>query len=137
MVANPPNGTPRVVARLGYDDPDAAVAYLDEAFGFPERNHARIATPGGAIVLTEVQVLDSLIMLGATGSHGISSPASTGAATQALIVYVDSVDDHYARAKAAGATIISEPEDQFWGDRSFTIKDCNNYFIAFNQMIPK
>lgn len=28
-----------------------------------------------------------------------------------VLVYVDNVDEHYARAKAAGAVILSEPED--------------------------
>ena len=135
MVRNPPEGTPRIVARLAYQNPDAAVAFLDEAFGFPERRRARIANEDGSIALTEIQVLDSHVMLSAAGPHGLSSPQTIGSATQALIVYIDSIDDHYKRAKAAGASIISEPEDQFWGDRRYEVSDPEGHLWSFHQHI--
>ena len=37
--------------------------------------------------------------------------------------YVDDVDAHYEQAKAAGATILGEPEDQPYGDRSYRAVD--------------
>jgi uncharacterized glyoxalase superfamily protein PhnB len=135
MVRNPPEGAPRIVARLAYEDPDAAAVFLEEAFGFPERRQARIANDDGSIALTEIQVLDSHIMLSMAGPHGVHSPRTTGSATQALIVYVDSVDDHYRRAKAAGASIISEPEDQFWGDRRYEASDPEGHLWSFHQHV--
>ena len=135
MVRNPPEGTPRIVARLAYEAPAAAVAFLDAAFGFPERMEARIANDDGSIALTEVEVVDSHVMVGLAGAHGIGSPRVTGAATQALIVYVDGVDEHYQRAKAAGATIISEPTDQFWGDRRYEASDLEGHLWSFHQRV--
>jgi uncharacterized glyoxalase superfamily protein PhnB len=38
-------------------------------------------------------------------------------------VYVDNVDQHFARAKAEGATIISELQDGFWGGRIYRALD--------------
>ena len=40
-----------------------------------------------------------------------------------VYVYVDDVDKHYEQAKGAGAKIISEPQDQFYGDRSYMAED--------------
>ena len=36
---------------------------------------------------------------------------------------VDDVDAHFAHAKAAGATILSEPTDQDYGQREYGVKD--------------
>ena len=38
-------------------------------------------------------------------------------------MYVDDVDAHFKRAKAAGATILEEPADQFYGDRRYGVED--------------
>jgi uncharacterized glyoxalase superfamily protein PhnB len=38
-------------------------------------------------------------------------------------VYVDDLDDHFVRARAEGATIISEPQDGFWGGRTYRALD--------------
>ncbi len=40
-----------------------------------------------------------------------------------IVCYVDDVDAHYAQAKAAGARVLSEPEDQFYGDRTYRAED--------------
>jgi uncharacterized glyoxalase superfamily protein PhnB len=135
MAQNPPEGSPRIVARLAYEDLDAAVAFLEQAFGFQERAKARIAKPDGSIALTEIEVLDSHIMVGAVGAHGLGSPRATGTTTAALIVYVDRVDAHFERAKAAGATIISEPADQFWGDRRYEAADAEGHLWSFHEHV--
>ena len=40
-----------------------------------------------------------------------------------LYVYVDDVDAHFTRAQEAGAKIIEEPADQFYGDRRYVAED--------------
>jgi uncharacterized glyoxalase superfamily protein PhnB len=83
--------------------------------------------------LTEVDVVDSRVMVSTVGPHGIVSPSNSGNYTQALIVYVDHVDDHFARAKSAGAKIVSEPEDQFWGDRRYEALDSEGHLCSFHE----
>ena len=56
------------------------------------------------------------------------SPASAGGNTQNLMLYVDDLDAHCARARRAGARVVSEPElhdygDDYWADRSFGALD--------------
>ncbi len=133
MVQNPPEGSPRILARLAYEDVASGVGFLERAFGFRERKDARIENPDGSIALTEMDVVDSRIMVGAVGAHGIGSPKRVGVATQALIVYVDDVDRHFERAKAAGADVISEPEDQFWGDRRYEARDAEGHLWSFHE----
>lgn len=134
MVKNPPEGSPRILARLAYDDADQAVAFLREAFGFHELEEARVVD-GDGIALTEITVVDSKIMIGRAGAHGLASPQRFGGYTQALIVFVDDVDGHFARAKAAGANIVSEPEDQFWGDRRYEALDPEGHLWSFHEHI--
>ena len=133
MAENPPSGSPRIVARLAYDDVASALEFLAAAYGFTEREGSRIEMPDGAVVLVEVDVVDSHIMLGSAGAHDISSPGNVGGITQGLIVYVDDVDQHYQKARNAGAEIVSEPEDQFWGDRRYESRDCEGHYWSFHE----
>lgn len=51
-------------------------------------------------------------------------------------LYDTSINDYYDKLKSQDVNIVDPIKDQFWGDRSFVIKDCNGFFIAFNQIIP-
>lgn len=133
MVHNPPIGAPRIFARLAYKDIDEAICFLEAAFGFSERVDARTTDGSGRVMLTELDVLDSRIMVGHEGAHGIASPKTLGGSTHALIVYVDAIDDHYAQAIANGAEIVSTPSDQFWGDRRYEAKDNEGHLWSFHQ----
>jgi len=50
----------------------------------------------------------------------------------ALQVYVPDVDAAYARALKTGASSLSAPTDQFYGDRAANVRDMcgNNWYIA-------
>jgi len=52
-----------------------------------------------------------------------------------VYVYVDDVDKHFERAKSAGATILSEPKDQFYGDRTYGAADVEGHHWSFAQHI--
>ncbi len=43
------------------------------------------------------------------------------------------IDAHFADLKSKGVTIVDDIQDQFWGDRSFTIKDLNDYVLVFTK----
>ncbi len=45
------------------------------------------------------------------------------------------IDDYYRELSGKGVGIVEEIKDQFWGDRSFTIRDCNGYILAFNKSL--
>jgi PhnB protein len=122
MPQNPPEGTPVVTPYLHYEDAASALQFLTTAFGFREK--FRMDGPDGRVAHAEVELGDKgVVMLGEPG-EGYRSPKSLGAkVTSSVYVYVDDVDDHYARAREAGATILREPEDQFYGDRNYAVAD--------------
>jgi len=122
---------PTVVPTLSYEDVPAAVEFLTRAFGFRERANARLTGHGS--VLAWMEVGDALITLSTSGGHDRTSPRIAGAITQSLKVYVDGIDQHFARAKAAGATIISEPSDKFWGGRTYEAKDLEGHYWEFSE----
>lgn len=130
MPKNPPEGSPRLSPLLTYNDIPAALDWLAKAFGFEKR----MAMPGpdGSIMHAEMAIADAVVMMGpASGEAGRKSPNDLGAVNQSLYVYVDDVDAHFEKARAAGAKIVSEPENQFWGDRSYYAQDPEGHHWNF------
>lgn len=130
MPQNPPQGFPRICPYLFYDDLKAAIDWLENAFGL--ENLFIIPDPQGAIMHAEMKLYDGIIMMGPTNEEQkCKSPKNLGAIHQSLYIYVDDVDAHYDQAKAAGATIIFEPADQFWGDRMYAALDLEGHQWTF------
>ena len=100
MVDNPPAGMPRITPYLLYHDVERALRFLAEAFGFGER--MRLPGADGRIMHAEMNCADGVVMMGNPGT-GYRNPKEVGETTQMLYVYVDDVDAHWQRARAAGA----------------------------------
>ena len=128
MVQNPPQGTPRISPYLLYEDVGAAVDFVVSAFGFSE--HFRMAGEDGTVNHAEVRFADGEVMMGNPGPD-YRGPKTTGHLASMVHVYVDDVDAHFAHAKAAGATILAEPEDQFYGDRRYSAADPEGHHWHF------
>jgi uncharacterized glyoxalase superfamily protein PhnB len=122
---------PGLVPSLAFRDVPSAVEWLSRVFGFQERSEARLSWPGGC--LTWMELGDVLISLTTEGAHELRSPESVGGVSVGLKVYVDDVDEHFQRAKAAGATILSEPEGGFWGGRIYRARDLAGHHWEFSQ----
>ena len=120
MPQTPPEGYPSVMPYLLYEDSEAALEFLVNAFGFTEK--VRMTGDDGRVTHAEVQMSDGVIMFG-TPPGDYKNPAQLGGKTQIVYVYVDDVDAHHARATQAGAKIVREPEDQFYGDRNYAVED--------------
>jgi uncharacterized glyoxalase superfamily protein PhnB len=73
-------------------------------------------------------------MMGNPGS-GYRNPTALGGSTQLVYVYVDDVDAHCETARAAGATILREPADQFYGDRTYGVEDPEGHHWSFSQHV--
>jgi MerR family transcriptional regulator, thiopeptide resistance regulator len=111
----------RVIPLLVYEDIPAAHDFLVSAFGFEPGGveHGGEGRP----VHGEVRAGDTAIWLHrVTARHGLSSPRVSGAVS-GMVVHVDDVDAHYARALAAGAVIESEPRDMPYGQREYAAQD--------------
>jgi PhnB protein len=102
---------------------DPMIKFLQRAFG--ARELARYASPDGVIHHAEMRVGSSVLEMGE--AHGRYQPTAS-----VLYLYVPNVDATYKRALEAGATSVSEPADQPYGDRSAGVKDPfgNTWYIA-------
>ncbi|MGD1148473.1 MAG: VOC family protein [Thermoanaerobaculaceae bacterium] len=132
MPSNPPENTPRVTPYLCYEDVAAALRWLADAFGL--RESVRMQGPDGKVNHAEMRIGDGLVMMGCPGPQ-YRNPKHVGHVTQSLMVYVDDVDAHYARARNAGARIIAPPEDQFYGDRRYAAEDPEGHHWYFAQHV--
>jgi uncharacterized glyoxalase superfamily protein PhnB len=139
MTSKPlPKGWPRLSVGVVYRDPAKAIDWLCKAFGFEVQ--IKVEGEGGQILHSELVLGGGLISLGSGEGKGRTwrkSPLDVGGAnTQSCCVYVDDVDAHCARARAAGATIASEPTtndygDGYWVDRSYEAVDLEGHHWWF------
>jgi PhnB protein len=117
-----PKGYHTVTPYLACRDAARAIEFYKQAFGAAEV--MRMAAPGGKIRHAEVKLGDSRLML--TDEYpemDFLGPQARGGTTVHLHVYVKHVDAMVERAVAAGAKLIREVKDQFYGDRSGSLQD--------------
>ncbi len=62
-------------------------------------------------------------------------PRQLGYVTSHVYIYVDDVDKHFEQARSAGATILAEPEDLFYGDRRYGAEDVEGHHWYFAQRV--
>jgi uncharacterized glyoxalase superfamily protein PhnB len=124
---------PTLASALSYRDPKAALAFLEKAFGFQPL--MIIKDDKGHIVHSEMTLGDGLIMVGGEWDGEHKSPLSLGGQnSQTIHVHItEDIDAHCAHAKAAGAEIIMEPADQFYGDRAYRACDPEGHIWSFAQ----
>jgi len=132
MAQSPPEGFPQITPYLLYEDLDATLDWLTRAFGLTE--DVRMKGPDGKANHAEVRLGAGVVMMGHPGPD-YKNPKHLGGATQLVYVYVDDVDKHFAAAKAAGAHILSEPADQFYGDRMYAAEDPEGHQWSFAQHV--
>jgi uncharacterized glyoxalase superfamily protein PhnB len=120
---------------LRHEDARAAIRQLVEAFGFVEL----FSVPASGLTVRHAQLRlgTNVIMLGSVrADDGMASPRTLGAATQALCVFVEDVDAHFARARAAGVEILSPPEDTEFGAREYHARDLGGHLWVFGTYRP-
>ena len=130
------SGSQAVIPMISYEDGIAALEWLVKAFGFRERT--RICDPTGRLMHGELDVGGGLVML-ASPTPEYESPkrhregcerAKKWSAVpwiiNGVLVYVDDLDTHFARAKASGATMLSEIESGPPG-RRYRVEDLEGH----------
>jgi uncharacterized glyoxalase superfamily protein PhnB len=117
-----------LTSALCYRDPKAALKFLEAAFGF--ELVMLIEDNDGALAHSEMSFGDSLVMIGNEWTAQHKSPASIdGLNTQSVHIHLEGdIDAHCERARAAGAEILMEPADQFYGDRTYRCRDPEGHF---------
>jgi uncharacterized glyoxalase superfamily protein PhnB len=128
-----PTGMARLIPALPVKDVRRAIDFCEKAFGFEKA--MAMPAPDGKIVHGEIRYEGEIIaMFGLEGAYGGTCKSPAASKTDCpimLYVYCDNVDALYAKAKAAGAKVISEPADMFWGDRTVQLADPDGYRWMF------
>ena len=121
-VPNIPAGYHTVTPYLGVRDAVSAVDFYRRAFG--AELVLKLTMPDGKYAHAEIKIGDSHIMMAEENPEwGNKSPATLGGSPVSFMVYMPDVDAAFARALAAGCTQVRPIEDQFYGDRTGTLKD--------------
>ena|SRR5688500_9132076 len=126
-----------IIPYLYYEDVGAALKFLSKAFGF--RKYGRpTAGPDGKINHAAMKLGKDVIMMGCPPpAHKYKNPKRLGQATQSLYIMVKNVDKHSDVARKAGATIIEEPMDTFYGQRRYGAEDPEGHQWYFAHDLKK
>ena len=100
----------------------AAIEFYKTAFGAEET--FRLAEPGGRIGHAQIKIGGTTLLLADEHpEYGIVGPQTLGGTTFSIHLHVENADAIVAQAVAAGATVVRELKDQFYGERSGAIRD--------------
>lgn len=111
---------------LAYQDAPAAIDFLTAAFGFVEET--RMANEDGTIGHAELSLEGQVVMLASVWREGgFSTPRELGGNHSQLFCVVSDVDQHHRKARAAGAIVIGEPQDQDYGQRTYRAVDLEGH----------
>jgi len=128
-----PENTHLLTPYIMVKDADASLAFYQRAFGF--EGAVMMRDSGGKVVHAEIRKEGNLVAMFATeGAFGSpqKSPATSGVpAPISLYVYCEDIDQFIAHARAEGAEVMGEIEDQFWGDRICCVQDLDGYNWTF------
>jgi uncharacterized glyoxalase superfamily protein PhnB len=133
---------PTFVSAVFYKEPMAALRWLEKAFGFEIATlvtdaegrlaHSELSFQGGAVSVSGEWESPDIV-----GPARMRSPATLdGVNTQFLRVHLETgLDAHCERARAAGARIVDEPTEQFYGSRTYRVLDPEGHVWTFSQEV--
>ncbi|OII62340.1 extradiol dioxygenase [Streptomyces sp. CC53] len=128
------NTAPSMYPTVLYEDAQAAVETLTEAFGFTRRS--LYEDEKGRVVHAELSYGNGTVMLGSRGGDGVFAKAMSGAGPTGVYVVVQDVDAHHARAVRHGVEILMPPTDQDYGSRDYMARDAEGNVWSFGTYAP-
>lgn len=126
-----------------YRDPIAAIRFLEQAFGF--ETTSLVVDAEGRLGHSELEFRGAALNVGGEWSGPPIAPAAMkspqslgGVGTQFLRLAVpDGLEALCEQARAAGAQIVQEPQDQFYGARTFRALDPEGHVWNFSQEVAQ
>ena len=112
----------QIIPEIAYPDVSAATEWLCKAFGFSVRlrigNHrAQLELGSGAVIVRA------------------GTPASEACSAHSIMARVESVDEHYATAVAAGAKASGPPTTHPYGERQYGAQDLAGHWWVFSESV--
>ena len=118
-------------------DPDVALAFYRDTLGLEVRNDVSnqgfrwitvgsAAQPGVSIVITNY-------LNGSPGDNNVIAGLIAKGALNGVHFRADDLDAAFEKVRAAGAEIVQEPTEQFWGTRDFAVRDPSENLVRIDQ----
>lgn len=125
-----------VIPTLRYADAPAAILFLVDAFGFTTR--MVVEGDSGTIEHAQLTHGSGMVMLGSDRNENAYGEyvSASGTTSIGLYVIVADVGAHAQQARAAGAEIVMEPEEQDYGGSSYTARDPEGNVWSFGDYDP-
>lgn len=121
---------------LTVKDANSALQFYAKALGAKEL--FRMPTPDGGVAHAEFMIGNTRIFISDEAAEWHAFAMSEGTMASCLFsIATDDCDGSYDRAVKAGAEALSEPQNQFWGERSAIIKDPFGYRWSFSQKVEE
>ena len=132
-----PNEAPRIYPTFRYRDAAAMIDWLTDIFGFTL--HASYKDDKGTVQHAELAYGPSMIMLGTLAEDGYGAMVGNDVVPGAKSTYVavDDPDALFAKAKAAGVTVLEGLTDRDYGSREFIVRDPEGNVWSFGTYRPK
>jgi uncharacterized glyoxalase superfamily protein PhnB len=121
---------------LRYVDAPSAIDWLEKAFAF--KRQMVHSGADGKVAHAQLIFNGGVIMLGSYKEDAFRyrTPREAGGVTQASYLYVADIDEHFARAKAAGAEIVVALKDTDYGSREYSARDLEGHLWHFGTYLP-
>lgn len=116
-----------VLPHIDYKNLPEAIPWLARTFGFVE--HYRYGDPLSGV---QVHLGGAFMMLKASG-RDYRNPAELGFGTQSLTIFVEDVEQHFARAKTAGAKIVEDLHETEYGELQYGVVDLEGHHWLFSR----
>jgi PhnB protein len=122
-----------ITPALAVVDIDASVRFYAEVLGFDVG--FTLPGPDGKLMHASVRRGESDLMFGRldpSNAHD-QGPLGRGIVLYATVADNEDIDAYFQRVKDAGATVVQEPTDQFWGHRDWGITDPDGYVLFISK----
>src|SRR5215469_12408558 len=118
-------------------DPDVALAFYRDILGLEVRNDVAnegfrwitvgsAAQPGVSIVITNY-------LNGSPDDNDMIASLIAKGALNGVHFRADDLDAAFEKVRAAGAEIVQEPTEQFWGTKDFAVRDPSGNLVRVDQ----
>lgn len=128
------------IPNISYKNPEKALQFLKDAFGFSE--HSVYRDDKDIIQHGELTLGNAMIMISPTNNESefgknTRTPSEVeGYNTQTPYIIIEEIDAHYKNAKTNRAEIIMDIKDESYGGRGYSCKDPEGYIWSFGSYNP-
>jgi catechol 2,3-dioxygenase-like lactoylglutathione lyase family enzyme len=122
-------------------DPDTALTFYRDVLGLEVRKD--VANEGfrwitvGSTAQPDVSIVLTNYLNGSPDDNDMIAALIAKGALNGVHFHADDLDATFAKIRAAGAEVVQEPTEQFWGTKDFAIRDPSGNLVRVDQATAK